>query len=107
MGTHIVPVSKTGKFNIGMYFSVRECLVFLLCSRIKKKHPHPKTGRRQSNGTRTGRKDTDGQKADCAAPPRSLLPLLPAEQHISLQSKCQFTHICVHTNNLGEGISQI
>ena len=36
-GGHIVPVSKTGKFNIEMYFSVREHLVFhLMCVHIKR-----------------------------------------------------------------------
>lgn len=38
------------------------------------KEPHPATGRRRSNGTRTGRRDTGAPRANCAAPPRSPRP---------------------------------
>lgn len=42
---------------------------------------HPVTGRKRSSDTRIVRRGTGGQQGDCAAPPKSLLPLSPEREH--------------------------
>lgn len=62
----------------------KECKFYLIrlpqfCLNSHKRQTHPETGRRQSNGTRTGKTDTGGQTGGCAAPPESQLLLSPEE----------------------------